>query len=165
MKKNQLMLLILIALLIATAPVSALNSPQVGSNQGVVTVFFVSPTVFAFGFEYGFNDNFALCIDYITPFSRLGIKYQLLQTTALLGGINLTGQTYLGLNFSNWLTANLELILEANVLVQKKIVFPYELGVRAVIGNNLDFRGGFFGNIAFDQLQMPKLKVGLGYNF
>lgn len=161
----KLLVIVLLMILSFSYQVEALNTPEVGRGGGAITFFFTSGVNFAGGIEYGLNQHLAAFFDYNAPFSRLGVKYQFQPKMALLAGINLQGQPYLGFNTSFWLINRLEGIFDVNVLLRKTLKIPYEAGVRFVIGSGWDLRTGLFGSISSGQITAPAFKIGLGYRY
>lgn len=160
MKRMMLVALVASLVILVSGTTFALNSPAVSQGHGVVTGMFVGSDL-SLGFEYGLTSEIAV-IGNFGHQTRFGAKYELRSNLAVVGGMDQGGAPFITLNGSRGIDRNLLGMGELGVRMSgSKFIPVYELGVAYKLDRNFDIRGGLIG----ENLDFPRLQIGVGYGF
>ena len=170
MKRSVLVIICLLAIFAISGNVMAMNTPVVVKNHGVVTWRMLGGDGIVLGVEYGFTPKLALAADFGSGNQKLGLKYEVNNSFALLGGIDDSSAAYLGINGGKPINNSLTGLYEISLSSQgEDFALMYKLGGKVnlrrafdINSGNVDLRGGLVGTGTDD---FPEITVGIGYSF
>jgi hypothetical protein len=164
MKKLLILLFTLSLLLFSSLAAYGFNSPTVTEGEWDVMAMFVTEGGLMVGGEYGINPDLAVIAELGSPYSKIGVIYELKSNLALTGGIAGSG-LFGGVIGSMPMGKNLLGIGELDLgLFNDLVALMYEIGVRYRIDSQWDLRGGIVGSFVGGYNGMG-VGFGAGYRF
>ncbi|GAB6098216.1 hypothetical protein JCM16358_00950 [Halanaerocella petrolearia] len=154
---------IITTLFLFTGTSLAFTTPEVSYNHGVVTGMIISDNGLTLEGKYGLTSEIALIGEFGDYFSRIGGKYQVGPSLALVAGIT-EDSPFLGINGARMITNDLTGVYEVDLSTYgHDLSVHYDLGVKLDLDNQVDLRAGLDGFIGNEHF--TGLKIGVGYKF